>query len=103
MSRGTSTSWLVVNFCGLTLNCHPGEAKDLLSRALPRKRVLRFAQDDNWDYAPNLRDTLRLRVERPLEEVSRARMSQKLIRFYYHAAARQHSVGHARNLNSLEH
>src|ERR1019366_2951702 len=46
---------------------------------------------------------LGLGIERPLEKVSRARASQKFISFHNHAAARQHRVGHARNLNSLEH
>src|SRR5271170_6387659 len=46
---------------------------------------------------------LRLRVESPLQEVTRTRTSQKLIPFHNHTAARQHGIGHTRNLNSLEH
>src|SRR5438105_1313514 len=44
-----------------------------------------------------------LRVECSLQEFSRTRTSQELIAFHNHAPARQHSVGHARNLNSFEH
>src|SRR6266566_3279770 len=44
-----------------------------------------------------------LRVECSLQEFSRAGTSQEFVCFYHHAPARQHSIGHARNLNSLEH
>src|SRR5258708_39214389 len=44
-----------------------------------------------------------LRIESSLQELSRTRASQKLIRLHDHAAARQHYVGHSRNLNSFEH
>src|SRR6266478_3638940 len=44
-----------------------------------------------------------LRVERSLQEFSRAGTSQEFVCFYHHAPARQHHIGHARNLNSLEH
>src|SRR5437016_155799 len=44
-----------------------------------------------------------LRVECSLQEFSRAGASQEFVCFYHHSPARQHSVGHARNLNSFEH
>src|ERR1700704_2432360 len=47
--------------------------------------------------------SLRLGVESPLQEVSRASAPQECVSFYYHAPARQHYIGHSRNLNSLEH
>src|SRR5580658_9262516 len=46
---------------------------------------------------------LRLRVESPLEKITRARASQEFIPFDDHDAAREHGVGHARNLNSFKH